>query len=117
MSSQLSQTDIIDHSNISPNNLTMEGDLTVVLPFEEFRHDLEVKLGRANGNVFIRKQGVEGHHDGQIMVRLKKKRFIILDYSIVPTQADIDYGLITQNIMVSMQLLFVEKCESLINTD
>lgn len=30
-------------------------------------------------------------HDGQIMVRLKKKRFIIIDYSIVPTQHDLNY--------------------------
>lgn len=62
---------------------------SVVLPIEEFAHDLEYKLGRANGNVFHRNPGVEGLHDGQIMVRLKKKRFIIIDYSIVPNSADI----------------------------
>jgi hypothetical protein len=62
---------------------------SVILPIEEFAHDLEVKLGRANGNVHHRRPGVEGLHDGQIMVRLKKKRFIIIDYSIVPNAADI----------------------------
>jgi hypothetical protein len=56
---------------------------------EEFAEDLDLRLGRANGNIFQRRSGVEGVHDGQVMVRLKKKRFIILDYSIVPTAADI----------------------------
>eukprot|EP00592_Proboscia_alata_P007465 CAMPEP_0194357688 /NCGR_PEP_ID=MMETSP0174-20130528/5138_1 /TAXON_ID=216777 /ORGANISM="Proboscia alata, Strain PI-D3" /LENGTH=404 /DNA_ID=CAMNT_0039127811 /DNA_START=74 /DNA_END=1288 /DNA_ORIENTATION=+ len=46
----------------------------------EFVHDLEHKLGRANGNVFHRKPGLDGVHDGQVMVRLKKKRFIVIDY-------------------------------------
>ena len=60
----------------------------VVLAPSEFAEDLEVNLGRANGNIYQRKPGVPGVHDGQIMVRLKKKRFIIIDYSIVPTNED-----------------------------
>jgi hypothetical protein len=59
------------------------------LPFEDFASDAENNLGRANGNVFQRLPGVEGIHDGQIMVRLKKKRFCVLDYSFIPTEADL----------------------------
>lgn len=55
---------------------------------EEFAEDLDLRLGRANGNIYHRREGVEGLHDGQVMVRLKKKRFIIIDYSIVPNEAD-----------------------------
>lgn len=61
----------------------------VLLPLEDFAEDLEVRLGRANGNVYQRHTGVEGVHDGQVMVRLKKKRFIVIDYSIVPTASDL----------------------------
>jgi hypothetical protein len=43
--------------------------------------DVNHRLGRANGNVYRRKPGVEGAHDGELMIRLKKKRFIILDYT------------------------------------
>ena len=60
-----------------------------LVPFEHFAQDLNTRLGRANGNVFHRKPGVEAVHDGQIMVRLKKKRFILIDYGIIPTQADL----------------------------
>jgi len=55
---------------------------------EEFAQDAEIKLGRANGNTFQRKSGVDNDHDGQIMVRLKKKRFIVLDYGLVPSEND-----------------------------
>jgi len=48
---------------------------------KEFEEDANLRLGRANGNVYRRKPGIEGVHDGQIMVRLKKKRFLVLDYS------------------------------------
>merc|ERR1712174_192301 len=51
---------------------------------EEFEEDVMNRLGLANGNVYQRKPGLEGVHDGQIMVRLKKKRFIVIDYSISP---------------------------------
>lgn len=55
---------------------------------EEFTHDAEARLGKANGNTYNRRPGVEGAHDGQIMIRLKKRRFIILDYGYVPTSQD-----------------------------
>ncbi len=81
-----------------------EGELTIILPLEEFANDLEVKLGRANGNIYIRRPGVDGLHDGQIMVRLKKKRFVILDYSVIPNQADINYAAVTPHVMVRIFL-------------
>lgn len=57
---------------------------TILLRPEEFAHDADSRLGRANGNTYVRKPGVENVHDGQIMVRLKKKRFIIIDYGYNP---------------------------------
>ena len=48
---------------------------------DEFADVLDQNLGRANGNVYISKPGIENIHDGQIMVRLKKKRCIIIDYA------------------------------------
>ena len=50
---------------------------------------MNFNLGSANGKYYQRIAGVEGVHDGQIMVRLNKKRFIIIDYSIVPNQNDV----------------------------
>jgi len=47
-----------------------------------FAYDIENRLGRANGNVYMSKPGIPNVHDGQIMVRLKKKRCIIIDYGI-----------------------------------
>ena len=55
---------------------------------QQFAADAESSLGRANGNIFQRVQGEEGVHDGQVMIRLKKQRFIVLDYSIKPNEAD-----------------------------
>eukprot|EP00551_Chaetoceros_affinis_P007671 CAMPEP_0203665826 /NCGR_PEP_ID=MMETSP0090-20130426/2982_1 /ASSEMBLY_ACC=CAM_ASM_001088 /TAXON_ID=426623 /ORGANISM="Chaetoceros affinis, Strain CCMP159" /LENGTH=493 /DNA_ID=CAMNT_0050529525 /DNA_START=459 /DNA_END=1940 /DNA_ORIENTATION=- len=86
----------VDVNGSSNGNLNAP---TIIMPIEEFAHDLEVKLGRANGNVYVRKAGVEGLHDGQIMVRLKKKRFIIIDYSIVPNAADIAFAAVTPNVL------------------
>lgn len=60
----------------------------VIVPPSEFASDERDNLGRANGNVYQRVPGVAGVHDGQIMVRLKKKRFIVIDYSVVPTEED-----------------------------
>lgn len=75
------------------------GDTTsIILPFEEFSVDLEHNLGRANGNCYQRKPGVPNMHDGQIMVRLKKKRFVVLDYSIAPTPSDIALASVTPHI-------------------
>lgn len=90
-------------------------ETNIIRPIEEFAHDVETKLGRANGNCYVRIPGVDGLHDGQIMVRLKKKRFIIIDYSIVPNSADIQAASLLPQVMVSftssvcMQLWIVEE--------
>lgn len=41
---------------------------------------------------------MDGIHDGQIMVRLKKKRFIIVDYGIVPTHSDMQAAAINPHV-------------------
>ncbi len=76
--------------------------IQVVLPLEEFAEDLDLRLGRANGNIYQRKQGIEGLHDGQVMVRLKKKRFIVMDYGIVPNEQDIQAAAMHPNISVPL---------------
>lgn len=53
---------------------------------EAFQDDLNGRLGRANGNVYVRVPGVPSVHDGQIMVRLKRKRFIVIDYAAASTR-------------------------------
>eukprot|EP00521_Asterionellopsis_glacialis_P018355 CAMPEP_0195306194 /NCGR_PEP_ID=MMETSP0707-20130614/37076_1 /TAXON_ID=33640 /ORGANISM="Asterionellopsis glacialis, Strain CCMP134" /LENGTH=396 /DNA_ID=CAMNT_0040370405 /DNA_START=248 /DNA_END=1438 /DNA_ORIENTATION=+ len=71
-----------------PPPQTPNAENRVILPTpEEFAPDENLRLGRANGNVYQRKPGVDGVHDGQIMVRLKKKRFIVVDYSLAPEDA------------------------------
>lgn len=61
---------------------------SIFLRPEEFAEDAESRLGRANGNTYQRKPGVDNVHDGQIMIRLKKKRYIIIDYGYTPTAHD-----------------------------
>ena len=46
-------------------------------------------LGNANGNIYQSKAGAKGQHDGQVYVRLKKKRFVVLDYTIQPNETDL----------------------------
>jgi hypothetical protein len=60
----------------------------LLIPPAELAHDAEQYLGRANGNTYQRRPPVPDTHDGQIMVRLKKKRFIVIDYGIVPSEQD-----------------------------
>jgi hypothetical protein len=71
----------------------------VILPMEDFAADLD-NLGRANGNIYYRVPGAEGFHDGQVMVRLKKQRFVILDYSIQPNEADLQAAEENENIKI-----------------
>jgi len=65
----------------------------VLLPYEEFEDDLRLNLGTSNGAYYQRRTGSSSpgnneNNDGQVMVRLQKKRFIIIDYSIVPNTHD-----------------------------
>ena len=55
----------------------------------DFLHDAQHVLGRANGNLHRRIPPVPGVHDGQVMVRLKKKRFVVLDYTMGKTQCTV----------------------------
>jgi hypothetical protein len=58
----------------------------IELSLEDFQDDLR-HLGRANGNIWQRLPALPGVHDGQVMVRLKQLRFVILDYSISNPQS------------------------------
>lgn len=84
----------IDSSVAPPQSGT--GRVVLTTP-AEFQDDVMNRLGRANGNVFWRKPGVEGVHDGQIMVRLKKKRFIVIDYGIDPDKVNVSLSSITSS--------------------
>ena len=61
---------------------------SILLDPAELAQDVEHHLGKANGNTYRRQPSVENVHDGQLMVRLKKKRFIIIDYGYVPNATD-----------------------------
>jgi hypothetical protein len=58
----------------------------IELSLEDFQDDLR-HLGRANGNIWQRLPALAGVHDGQVMVRLKQLRFVVLDYSIPNPQS------------------------------
>jgi len=90
-------------ASITPSSLTPSSSLltnmsynmyvppqSILLDPEEFAQDVEHRLGKANGNTYRRQPSVENVHDGQLMVRLKKKRFIIIDYGYVPNATDHD---------------------------
>jgi hypothetical protein len=81
----------------------------VLISPDEFAEDLDLRLGRANGNVYHRKEGIEGVHDGQVMVRLKKKRFVLLDYGIVPNEDDVQAAANNPHISV-LDGAGVQKC-------
>ncbi len=67
---------------------TAPAQTSILLHPDEFAYDEEKRLGRANGNTYQRRPGIENVHDGQIMVRLKKKRYIIIDYGYIPKPED-----------------------------
>lgn len=76
-----------------------QSSTTIFLEPEEFSQD-ERRLGKANGNTYQRKPGIPNVHDGQIMVRLKKKRFIILDYGYIPNQRDAEIAQVVPHISI-----------------
>lgn len=87
-----------DNTPSGTDPITGDAQSTVVLTTpDEFQDDVMNRLGRANGNLFWRKPGVEGMHDGQIMVRLKKKRFIVIDYGIDPEKVNVSLSSITSS--------------------
>lgn len=88
----------MDHTHLQMNPSMMTMPDSVILPFEDFDVDADHNLGRANGNCYQRKPGIANVHDGQIMVRLKKKRFIVIDYSVVPSPTDIACANVTPHL-------------------
>ena len=62
--------------------------------------EAETSLGRANGNVYYRRPGMDNVHDGQVMVRLKKKRFVLLDYSFAPSSVEINEAMQNPNVSI-----------------
>lgn len=93
---------VVPVSEPAPAVTPVSPGVQIVLPLEEFAEDLDLRLGRANGNIYKRRPGVEGIHDGQVMVRLKKKRFIVIDYSIVPNEHDLQAAAISPHINVPL---------------
>jgi len=61
---------------------------SILIRPEEYVEDEIRRLGKSNGNHYVRKAGVDGVHNGQIMIRLKSKRYIIIDYGITPSEYD-----------------------------
>lgn len=80
------------------HHLSAAASTQVILPTQSFIEDAEHRLGKANGNTYQRIPGIDGVHDGQVMVRLKKKRFVVLDYSIVPNDHDLMASEVNPNV-------------------
>ena len=58
---------------------------SILIRPEEYVEDEIRRLGKSNGNHYVRKAGVDGVHNGQIMIQLKSKRYIIIDYGYTPS--------------------------------
>jgi hypothetical protein len=71
----------------------------VLISLDDFADDL-ANLGYVNGNILHRLPSVPGVHDGQLLVRLKKKRFVLLDYSIRPNDADLEQAAMHAHIKI-----------------
>lgn len=89
----LSQTQLLTNNNASDS--MMNSSFSSSIPTAPtvpaiFAYDVEQNLGRANGNVYFSKPGIDQVHDGQIMVRLKKKRCIIIDYGLTAENCERD---------------------------
>ena len=79
-----SSPDLLLSSSASPPS-----SVQVILPYKEFEEDLNLNLETSNGKFFQRRAPTK-NHDSQVMIRLNKKRFIIIDYSIVPNKHDVE---------------------------
>lgn len=55
----------------------------------DFSAEEAEKLGKANGNIYQLREGTADENSGVVMVRLKKKRYVVLDYTFVPTEEHI----------------------------
>lgn len=77
-----------------------EGENYSSIASMDFNEDVKWHLGRVNGNMYQRVPGIENVHDGQIIIRLLKMRFIVLDYSIVPNAADLAFARNNPHVMI-----------------
>ena len=71
---------------------------SILIRPEEYVEDEIRRLGKSNGNHYVRKAGVDGVHNGQIMIRLKSKRYIIIDY----TPSEYDHELVQHHSHISI---------------
>ena len=62
---------------------------SIIVDYEAIAKDAKYNLNCSNGKTFQRKPGVHNVHDGQIMIRLKKRRYVVLDYGYVPNEEDV----------------------------
>jgi len=69
-------------------------------PLEAFSEDFELRLGGVNGQMYQRIPGKKGIHDGQVMIRLMRKRCIVLDYSIIPNDDDVQIAAQNPHIII-----------------
>lgn len=102
----MNTADILDRSLPSLS----EGESSKIASID-FEEDVKQNLGRVNGNIYQRVPGVESVHDGQIIIRLLKMRFIVLDYSIVPNAADLAFARNNPHVMIPSGA-GVKKCAS-----
>ena len=64
-----------------------------------WQEDEANNLGNANGNSYVRRVG-DGTHDGQIMIRFKQRRVVLVDYGYVPTEQDYEIAKAVPNICI-----------------
>jgi hypothetical protein len=74
---------------------------SILIRPEEYVEDEIRRLGKSNGNHYVRKAGVDGVHNGQIMIRLKSKRYIIIDYGYTPS-GEYDHELVQHHSHISI---------------
>jgi hypothetical protein len=68
---------------------------------KQYIDDANRLLGQSNGKTYQRIPGIDQEHDGQVMVRLRKKRFVVLDYSFEPGEAELKAAANFPNVRIS----------------
>lgn len=64
-----------------------------------WQQDEANNLGNANGNSYVRRPG-NAAHDGQIMIRFKQRRVVLIDYGYVPTEQDFEIAKAVPNVCI-----------------
>jgi hypothetical protein len=80
------------HSDRDPTtSISMEGPVADgKFHPKQYIDDANRLLGQSNGKHYQRIPGKDQEHDGQVMVRLRKKRFVVLDYSFAPSEDELN---------------------------